>query len=376
MAQSRPHERSYFRTLLDSNRPQALLALADALDAVEPLDPAVSRQNERAHQFARATVGVFWQRLDSYRSGPVRDIAIGQASALSGDEGLLGIDLKPLAQNWRILALCEIELGVEVGIEQRSLAKQSGPMLASVEMFIAMARYAHAVAGSDLADALELGILAVKSYSIVLKSKSGKISPDSGQVVHGLIQEELGDVLKTVPVDLLIWRRFRGVWGTNLASRINDACAAAWGDVAPIKDVIAAASGAAVTGMPSPSVALAASLASMPNLKGNPRARFERDLLLISHAAHSLARRLLEPVIVSIVAEGWATVLNDESFALYSPMQSSPSMTAAIEDMKGSGLSAAARLILAAAPAVKVSLSETWRQVFITLAGGETIARP
>ena len=57
----------------------------------------------------------------------------------------MGIDLKPLAYNWRILALCEIELGVDVGIERRSLAKQIGPGLASVEMFIAMARYARAV---------------------------------------------------------------------------------------------------------------------------------------------------------------------------------------------------------------------------------------
>src|SRR5258708_17886841 len=67
------------------HRPQALLALADALDEVQRLDPAASRQNERAHQFARATVSLFWQRLDPYRSGPKRDIAIGQASALSGD---------------------------------------------------------------------------------------------------------------------------------------------------------------------------------------------------------------------------------------------------------------------------------------------------
>jgi hypothetical protein len=108
-----------------NDRPRAVLALSDALDAVELLDPAASRQNERSHQFARAAVGLFWHKLHPYPSGPARRIAIGQASALTGDEALLGIDLKPLAYNWRILALCEIELGVDVGIERRSLAKQT-----------------------------------------------------------------------------------------------------------------------------------------------------------------------------------------------------------------------------------------------------------
>jgi hypothetical protein len=128
-----------------NDRPQAIAKLADALDNVEELDPATSRRNERAHQFARATVGFFWHKLDPFSPGPARNITIGQASALTGDEGLLGVDLKPLADNWRILALCEIEIGVDMGVERRSLAKQTGPGVPSVEMFIAMARYARAI---------------------------------------------------------------------------------------------------------------------------------------------------------------------------------------------------------------------------------------
>jgi hypothetical protein len=53
-------------------------------------------------------------------------------------------------------------------------------------------------------------------------------------------------------------------------------------------------------------LALAASLAAMPDLGGNPRARFERDLLLVSHTAHSLARRVIEPIVVRIIVEGWS----------------------------------------------------------------------
>jgi hypothetical protein len=68
-----------------NDRSRAILALSDALDAVELLDPAASRQNERAHQFARAAVGLFWHKLDPYPSGPARSIAIGQASAHVGN---------------------------------------------------------------------------------------------------------------------------------------------------------------------------------------------------------------------------------------------------------------------------------------------------
>src|SRR5262249_17618341 len=350
----------------------------DALDAVESLDPAASRQNERAHQFARATISLFWHKLDPYPSGPQRHIAIGQASALTGDEALLGIDLKPLAHNWRILALCEIELGLDLGIEQRSVAKQLDRGVASIEMFIAMARYARAVSnGGDFQVAFRLGLLALSRYRTAKRSRNDEAddaSQSSGQILQALQQNGLNDIVKTIAVDLLIWQRFRGSWDRNLVSNMEAACAAAWGDSAPIADIINAASTGRVEGTPSTSVALAASLASMPDLRGNPRARFERDLLLIFHTALSLARRGLEPVIVPIIEEGWSTVSSDESFALRSPMQHVPAIAAAIGDMKSVGLKAAARLILAAAPAVKVSLSESWEQLLHRISGGESAA--
>jgi len=112
-----------------------------------------------------------------------------------------------------------------------------------------------------------------------------------------------------------IWQRFRGTWDSDFVTRIEAACVAAWGDVTAIADVISAASSGPASGAPSTTVALAARLASMPDLTGNPRARFDRDLLLVSHTAHSLARRVIEPLVVTIVAEGWSTVLSSESFA-------------------------------------------------------------
>jgi hypothetical protein len=299
-----------------NDRPRALLTLADALDAVELLDPAASRENERAHQFARATIGYFWHKLDPYPSSPQRDIiAIGQASALTGDEALLGIDFKPLSYNWRILALCEIELGIDVGIERRSLAKQTGAGLASIEMFIALARYARVVAtGGDFAEAFRLGLLAIWSFRIAMRIRKGEadeneMPPAPAEILRIAVQEGLGEIVKTVAVDLLIWERFCGTWDADFVSRIEGGCAAGWGDAAPIADVISAASSGSYSGTASTEAALAASLAAMADLKGNPRARFQRDLLLVSHTGHSNARRVLEPLVVPIIAEGWSAVL-------------------------------------------------------------------
>lgn len=357
------------------DRPTALSSLADALDAVEVLDPAASRQNERAHQFARASIGLFWHRLDPYPSGPARNIAIGQASALSGDEALLGVDLKPLAHNWRILALCEIELGLDLGIERRSLAKQSGPGLASVEMFIAMARYSRAIInGRNFVEALRLGLMALWAYRTTKRLREGdgdadQTSRSPTEVIQVLTQEGLSELLKTLPADLLLWQRFSRTWDAGFIARVEASCIEAWGDVGPVADVIGAASSGAANGAPSTTVALAASLATMPDLKGNPRARFEWDLLLVSHTAHSLARRVLEPVVVPIVADGWSTVLDNEGFALRSPIQHRPAIEAALKEMPTRGLKAAAHLLIAAAPAVSASLSGNWERLLGQISG-------
>lgn len=116
-------------------------------------------------------------------------------------------------------------------------------------------------------------------------------------------------------------------------------------------------------------MALAASLATMPDLRGNPRAPFERDLLLVSYTAHSLARRVLEPVVVPIVANGWSMVLDNEGFALRSPIQHQSAIEAAIKEMPTLGLKATARLLIAVAPAVSVSLSGNWAHLLRQING-------
>ncbi|MGM4988958.1 hypothetical protein [Tardiphaga sp. 841_E9_N1_2] len=94
-------------------------------------------------------------------------------------------------------------------------------------------------------------------------------------------------------------------------------------------------------------------------------------MLLVSHAALSLCRRVIEPVVVPIVAEGWSAVLEKEGFALRSPMQHRPAMEAAINEIPKVGLRAAADLLLATAPAVGVPLSQSWEQLLRQISGSQ-----
>jgi hypothetical protein len=192
--------------------------------------------------------------------------------------------------------------------------------------------------------------------------------PSAAEILQVLLQSGLADIVRTIPIDLLIWQRFQGKWDAGFVARVEAACKAVWGDAAVIADIVGAASNGTVSGTPSTTVALAAGLGAMHDLRGNPRARFERDLLLVSHAAHTLARRIIEPIVVPIIGGGWGEVVANETFALRSPIQYVPEIETAVRDMRTLGLKAAARLLLAAAPAVNVPLSSNWEQLLRQIA--------
>lgn len=292
----------------------------------------------------------------------------------------MGTDLKPLAYNWRILSLCEIELGINVGIERRSLAKQVGGSLVSVEMFIAMARYGRAVADRDITAAFRLSLLAISAYKVSQEFRAAEadearveISVLEQRAPQVLLNEGVADILGTVPIDQFLMHRLQGAWNPELVGRVEAACLATWGDTAAISEILRAASGERMEDRPASSVALAARLALEPDLRGNPRARFERDLLVISHVSYSLARRVLERLLIPQIVEGWSSVLRDETFALRAPLQHAPEIGAAVVDMQTSGLKGAARLMLAAAPAVRASLSDSWVELLQKIGDNDSL---
>ena len=95
--------------------------------------------------------------------------------------------------------------------------------------------------------------------------------------------------------------------------------------------------------------------------------RFRRDMFVVGHLAQSLARRVLEPIVVPKIAAGWAAVLEDQSFALRAPAINCPDMEAAVTSIDTSGLKGAARLILAAAPAVGYELDAGWEELLVRI---------
>jgi len=366
------------------NQAGALIALADALDAVALLDPCGSRQNEQAHQFSRAVAGLFLHDLDPYPSTPRPQIAFGRASALAGAaEPLLRPDLKPLPDNWRLLALCEITSGVDVGIELRSLAKQTGPGLGSIEMFIAFARYSRAILGDDIEGVFRLGLLAASAKATVLSAAHKEdrrvtAAQLESQSIQMLVASGCGAFIRSIPLDLLVWHRFRGMWDASLPDRIRTACAATWGDSSCIADILAATSSSSSTKADTAASQLTAMLVPTFDPRGKPKARFRRDLLLLDYMIQSSARRLLEPLVVGVITEGWSAAVEQEGFALRAPLQHAPAIQAAIVEARRSGLRGAARVLIATSPAVGFQLSQEWLTVLRQLSGnaGSNDAQP
>lgn len=353
------------------DRASALTSIADALDEVGNIDPSASRQNERAHHFARAVGGLFFHDLDAYPLGPRPIIAFGGASALSLDkEPLINVDLKPLSDNWRILALVEIETGCEVGIEQRSLAKQTEPGIASIELMICCARYGRTLTQGTIDETIQAGIAATSAAKATLAHPQPMARIELAELVGTPAEAMLSDAnwrdaIFRIPVDILLWQKLQGGGSPEIVDSLAQACATAFGGHQVVETFFKAASGRYAVGPDAPlSFLTVAAIARLQeNLAGNPRSRFQRDLILVVHVSQSLARRVLEPLVVSTIVRGWTSVLESERFALRAPVKNCPAIEESIASMEKDGIRGAARLILAAAPAVAFELGANWEEL-------------
>ena len=361
------------------DRAGAVDALAEAFEALERFDPAASRANERVHQFGRAATGLFWHQLAPFAAKSAYNITIGQPSALSGDEPLLGEELNPLWDSWRILALCELEIGADKGVETRSIDRlPAAGSMASIEMFIAMARYCKTIAAGDTSMSIRAGSIAIaasRSSQAALGDKATVRVVDAD--IEAKRQQILSDPdivslegLRLIALDNLVWRRFRGRWSDEYPDE-RRAAADVLGSSSIISDVLDAVAGGPIETPPSAAVAIAARLAENADLRGDPGARFDRDLLLVCHAGASFCRRALEPIIVDELVSGWTNVIANESFALRSPFSYVPQITEAIEDARSTGLKGAARILLAAASAVRRELPDSWRNFLLRIVGDQ-----
>jgi hypothetical protein len=75
--------------------------------------------------------------------------------------------LSPLWDNWRILALCELEIGADKGIDARSIERlPAAGSMAFIEMFIAMARYCKTIAAGDTGASIRAGSIVIAASRI------------------------------------------------------------------------------------------------------------------------------------------------------------------------------------------------------------------
>jgi hypothetical protein len=300
----------------------------------------------------RLALGLIWNELAPYSSRPKPVEAIGRATALAGNDPLLGIDLVALPDVWRMLALCEVGFGIDAGLEARSKAQQTGPSLCAIEVLIARARYARALSDGDLQKAFQTGIAALSASKVTMEfraigqSRAG-VAELQEKSVQMLRTEGWGEMVDGIILDALFWSALRGELSTDTLEQIRSTYESTFGQDKNVEEILAAASGTkALTSETSAALRLAHYLAPTSDVKGKPDARLERDLLLVSNAAHSGARDVLEPLVVGELVNGWSRVVAEEAFALRMPLLHGPDIETAIQEMRSSGLKGAARLIV------------------------------
>ncbi|MGD9815186.1 MAG: hypothetical protein AB7Q23_08260 [Hyphomonadaceae bacterium] len=252
--------------------------------------------------------------------------------------------------------------------------------MASIESMIGFGRYGTALMAGDIERALTLGVAATSGARVAAAAIAGAqglgrvdIAAMGGTPIADMIADPLWrDAVGRLPADLLVARRLQGSWSPVYADTIRTACARVIGDEPVFDNVLKAGTGRYVIGGGSSFNAAVAWAASRTDeqLATKPALRFHRDMTLVGHIAQSMARRALEPLIIPVLQRGWMDVLANQRFRMTAPMRHCPAIEAAVAELPKDGLRAAARLILAAAPAVAETLSDNWLQVLEPLALG------
>lgn len=350
---------------------EAVVTTADVLDAVEQFEPAASRQAERSHQFARAIIGLMSMEPQSTVGLYVSPFTFGQASLLeSSSAKLIGATLKPLSDNWRILAVVEAKIGAEVGIESRSMAKQTGPLHLSVERLIRAYRYASAVKCGAVDEMLRMGakfivteMLAARILSdeegnqrVAVEALEVNISPELladanfNDAIQSLILDALTGAVLAAGLDGLTLGAIRAetykVFGTEpRLVRIFDAAS----------QLYAVGPDAARAAVLANGIATASSV-----VDAEPPRRYHRDIMMIMHVINSPARAQLELGVANMIITGWAFVLEHQRFLLRNPGRAAVAIEAAVNSADPPNLASAAALLLAAREAVTHRLGEGW----------------
>lgn len=345
------------------DRASAIAAAGDALDAVEAIPPDQSRQAERSHQFARAITALFFSELGPLAHGEAPLFDFGQPSSLeASSEKLLGIELKPAADSWRILAAVEAASGVDVGMETRSMAKQTGSLLVTTEKLIRATRYASALKSGVVPDILAAGVdfVNIARATQNLGAGVGTLARVEGtRLVVSDARTLLADsvyreTMESVYLDILLLRAIGQGVDALVLDEVRRASIALFGQDDRIEAILNAASQHYAVGMGAPRVILLAYGIGISDEEadGNPSRRFFRDMLTVSHIAYSLGRSALVDEAVARIVRGWKHVWETQRFRLRNPSSHASAIEAALANVEEGGLAGVAQLLLVLAETV------------------------
>jgi tetratricopeptide (TPR) repeat protein len=353
-------------------RPEAVITAADAFDAVEQFEPTASRQAERSHQFARGMVGLMFMEPQPTEAPYTPPFTFGQASQLElSSAKLIGAALKPLSDNWRLLAAVEAEIGGRLGIDARSMAKQTGPLHLNVERLILAHRYASAVKSGAIGEALRVGAKLVATGRLTASVSpevegDQRVAPEALQVAAPsdlLADARLSDAIQSLILDTFTVQVLAGRFDAQTLEALLAETRAVFGTQRQLDQIFDSASqfyavgpDAAGAEMLANGIAIASSA-----VEGEPSRRYHRDMMLIMHVIHSqAARAVLEPGAAKIIATGWASVLEHQRFLLKNPSIAASGIEEAINSADPPNLASAAALLLAARYTVTHHFGEGW----------------
>lgn len=360
------------------DRAGGLADLSSAFEQLPNLDPTHSRQNQRVHQFARGVGGLFFHDVeDAASKRPI--IAPGGASSLGlKDEPLLDIELKPLADNWRVLHLVERGLGIDLGIKDRLYGKAEGSLGIGIESLSRFIEYRRALSQGNLLATTEAGLQLARLLFVMAKS-GGAIEKLDASAQHAASITEIfadpsaSEGLRMIPVDVLMIAHLQGSRvEARQVKQLREALRSVLGYEAQIEAVLSAASSRLGPGDHSTQVVVAQIFRLSPEaIAEDPSTRWSRDVLALQHVAHSFARDILQPLLVENVLSGWGSVIQNQRFLLAAPMRNVTHIETALVDCRNEGLPGVAKILLAAMPAVNSDPPSSWLDALNRVANGD-----
>ena len=206
------------------------------------------------------------------------------------------------------------------------MAKQTGPLHLDIERLILAHRYASAVKSGAVGKALRAGAKLVATGSLAASVSpdaegNQRVAPEALELAapsEPLAYASLGDAIQSLILDALTAQVLAAPLDARIVEALHAETHAVFGIQPQLELIFDAASQLYAVG---PDAARAVMLANgiaiaSSTVEREPSRRYHRDMMLIMHVIHSLARAELELGVAKMITAGWASVLEHQRFLL------------------------------------------------------------